>query len=67
MTFFQITLKNSELKTIHNTFRDSRVHFSVDNLSRLAVYGYIFHGLNRMLMNLLITRSELSGYKAGAV
>ena len=41
--------------------------FSVDNLSRLAVYGYIFYALSRMLMNLLITRSELSGYEAGAV
>ena len=25
--FFQISLKNSELKTTHNTFRDCRVHF----------------------------------------
>ena len=24
---FQISLKNSELKTTHNTFRDCRVHF----------------------------------------
>ena len=24
---FQITLKNKELKTTHNTFRDCRVHF----------------------------------------
>ena len=31
--FFQISLKNSELKTTHNAFRDCRVHFS-DNLSR---------------------------------
>ena len=31
--FFQISLKNSALKTTHNTFRDCRVHFS-DNLSR---------------------------------
>ena len=31
--FFQISLKNSELKTTHNTFRDCGVHFS-DNLSR---------------------------------
>ena len=30
--FFQISLKNSELKTTHNTFRDCGVHFS-DNLS----------------------------------
>ena len=25
--FFQISLQNGELKTIHNTFRDCRVHF----------------------------------------
>ena len=25
--FFQISLKKSELKTTHNTFRDCRVHF----------------------------------------
>ena len=25
--FFQNSLKNSELKTTHNTFRDCRVHF----------------------------------------
>ena len=25
--FFQISLKNSELKNTHNTFRDCRVHF----------------------------------------
>ena len=33
VSFFQISLKNSELKTTHNTFRDCRVRFS-DNLSR---------------------------------
>ena len=27
MPFFQISLKNSELKTTHDTFRDCRVHF----------------------------------------
>ena len=31
--FFQISLKSSEFKTTHNTFRDCRVHF-FDNLSR---------------------------------
>ena len=30
--FFQISLKNSELKTTHNAFQDCRVHF-FDNLS----------------------------------
>ena len=25
--FFQISLKNSELKTSHNTYQDCRVHF----------------------------------------
>ena len=33
VAFFQISLKNSELKTTHNTFRDYGMHFS-DNLSR---------------------------------
>ena len=33
MRFFQISLKKSELKTTHNTFRDCRVHF-FDNLSQ---------------------------------
>ena len=27
MLFFQISFKNSELKTTHNTYRDCRVHF----------------------------------------
>ena len=27
LPFFEISLKNSELKTTHNTFRDCRVHF----------------------------------------
>ena len=27
LAFFQISLKSSELKTTHNTFRDCRVHF----------------------------------------
>ena len=27
MPFFQNSLKNSDLKTAHNTFRDCRVHF----------------------------------------
>ena len=27
MPFFQISLKNSELKTTHNAFRDCRLHF----------------------------------------
>ena len=27
LPFFQISLKNSELKTTHNTIRDCRVHF----------------------------------------
>ena len=33
--FFQNSLKNRELKTIHKTFRDCPVHFNFsDNLSR---------------------------------
>ena len=40
MPFVQISLKNGELKTTHNTLRDCRVHFC-DNLSlflEIAVY-----------------------------
>ena len=33
MQFFQISLKNGELKTTHNTLQDYRVHFS-DNVSQ---------------------------------
>ena len=33
VTFFQISLKNSALKTTHNTFRECRLHF-FDKLSR---------------------------------
>ena len=37
--FFQISLKNSELKTTHNTFRDCRMHFSQQPFSKyLCVY-----------------------------
>ena len=32
--FFQISLKNSELKTTHITFRDCRVHFFLQPLSK---------------------------------
>ena len=31
---FQISLKNSELKTTHNTFQDCRVHFSWQPFSK---------------------------------
>ena len=34
MPFFQIALKNSELKAADNTFRDCRLPFFSDNLSR---------------------------------
>ena len=43
MPFYQICLKNSELKTTHNTFRDCRVHFS-NNLSRNSCI-YCFSGV----------------------
>ena len=29
VSFFQISFKNSELKTIHNVFRDYRVHYGL--------------------------------------
>ena len=34
--FFQISLKNSELKTTHNAFRDCRVHFFDNFLEQLS-------------------------------
>ena len=33
-TFFQISLKNSELKTTHNTFQDCREHFFRQTFSK---------------------------------
>ena len=36
--FSQISLKNSELKTAHNTFRDCRVHFFSTTFFEIAVY-----------------------------
>ena len=35
--FFQISLKKSELKTIHNTFRDCYVHFCPTTFLEIAV------------------------------
>ena len=34
---FQISLKNSELKTTHNTFQDCRVHFFQQTFLKIAV------------------------------
>ena len=47
LPFFEISLKNSELKTTHNTFRDCRVHFFRQPFSKqlyiyLARMGGIF-------------------------
>ena len=41
LPFFQISLKNSELKTTHSTFRGCRVHFIRQPFSKhnVAVYG----------------------------
>ena len=42
MPFSQISLKNSELKTAHNTFRDCRVHFFRQPFSKqLYTYGIL--------------------------
>jgi len=35
VSFFQTSLKNSEFKTTHNTFRDCRVHFFRQPFSKL--------------------------------
>ena len=35
--FFQISLKNSELKTTQNTFRDCRLHFFRTTFLEIAV------------------------------
>ena len=34
VSFFQTSLKNSEFKTTHNTFRDCRVHFFLQPFSK---------------------------------
>ena len=36
--FFQTSLKNSELKTTHDTFRDCRVHFFWTTFLEIAVW-----------------------------
>ena len=41
MPFFQISLKKSELKTTHNTFRDCRVHFFPTTFLKMAVNGMV--------------------------
>ena len=38
--FFQISLKNSELKTTHNAFRDWRVHFFRQSFSKKLYMGF---------------------------
>ena len=38
LPFFQISLKNSELKTTHNTIRDCRVHFFPTTFLEIAVH-----------------------------
>ena len=40
--FFQISLKNSKLKTTHNTFRDCRVHFFRQPFYETTVYNKWF-------------------------
>ena len=42
--FFQISLKNSELKATHNTFRDYRVHFFRQPFSKLYTLSKWAHG-----------------------
>ena len=37
--FFEISLKNSELKITHNTFRDCRVHFFPTTFLKIALYN----------------------------
>ena len=53
--FFQISLKNSELKTTHNTFRDCRVHFS-DNLFRHSCKRHISSKIRRGLAKTRVIR-----------
>ena len=40
MQFFEISLKNCELKTTHNTFRDRRVHFFRQSFSKQLYMGH---------------------------
>ena len=39
VSFFQTSLKSSELITTHNTFRDTRVHFFHTTFPEIAVYA----------------------------
>ena len=42
--FFQISLKNSELKATHNNCRDCRVHFFRQPFSKLYTLSKLAHG-----------------------
>ena len=50
LPFFQISLKNSELKTTHNTFRDCRVHFFRQTFSK-QLYRYILKSFAELFWN----------------
>ena len=45
--FFQISLKNSELKTTHNTYRDCRVHFFRQPFSKQLYMTLLCVGITR--------------------
>ena len=50
LPFFQISLKNSGLKTTHNTFRDCRVHFFRQPFSK-QLYTYILKSFAELFWN----------------
>ena len=57
VSFFQTSLKNSEFKTTHNTFRDCRVHFSY-NLSRNSCIPVMYFSLRSRLAYFPLTLTE---------
>ena len=55
VSFFQTSLKNSEFKTTHNTFRDCRVHFFRNLFRNSCELGKLmFHILSDSFCSLLL-------------
>ena len=55
---FQISLKNSALKTTHNTFRECRLHFLRQTFSK-QLYAFTHH--DRFTVYFLIKRIDIKG------
>ena len=68
--FFQISLKNSELKTTHNAFRDCHVHFFRQPFSKQLYteehdFRHLINISKEMTINLLVCRKALMNINKG--